>query len=72
LWQGKHVKPDIPKWRVWFSTILACLWGILAIDAARRALRTDMQGDWGLFALCIVLFLWNVWQLWTFTRRPQS
>ncbi|WP_045233923.1 hypothetical protein [Deinococcus pimensis] len=66
------MRPDIPAWRVWLVTILAILWGVLAIDASRRALRSGAQNDWMLFGLCALLFIWNVWQLWTFTRRPRG
>lgn len=59
------MKPNIPAWRIWLVTLLAALWGIFAITTAR-------QEQWSVFALCLVLFLWNVYQLWLFTRKPKS
>lgn len=57
------MKPGVPQWRIWTVTLLAALWGILGISVARR-------GDWPITALCAALFLWNAYQLWTFTRKP--
>lgn len=59
------MKPVVPAWRVWLVTLLAALWGILALATAQRR-------DWSVFALCAVLFAWNAYQLWLFTRRPRS
>ena len=55
------MKPDVPPWRVWLVTLLAALWGLLGLYTARRA-------DWPVAALCAVLFAWNAYQLWQFTR----
>lgn len=59
------MKFNVPTWRVWLVTLLAALWGIFAITMGTR-------GEWAVFALCAVMFLWNVFQLWTFTRRPRD
>ncbi|AFZ66183.1 hypothetical protein Deipe_0593 [Deinococcus peraridilitoris DSM 19664] len=45
--------------------LLAALWGVLAISTAR-------QENWPFFALCSVMFLWNAYQLWLYTRKPRG